>query len=577
MDTNNIDNNNIYATKPTKLQQEQTTNKRPVSYAAASAQTRAVKPPRKGQFQLFGVASIIYGIWFAFCLYENPQGITFPFYTIGTLIYIIFCINKFNPTEKGQFFSKSGNKFYLISIILLGISIFLTTDVSAINIAKIGIILLTISFCLHNVYDDSKWSFQQYLMAIGTFIINIFEHFNTPFGDISLYIKEQKNTVDEDGNTIEKKTGVLPYVLLGLAISIPIVIIILSLLCKADVVFAQAVDKFFEFLKIDNILHVIIDVVLAYFIFYSMMAGLSKKSFSPKETKSPDYAVALGITITSVISIIYLAFSVIQIVYLFLGQLELPEGYTYAKYAKTGFYELLAVCIINLIMVLVCLTIFKKHTALNVILTVISICTYIMIASSALRMYIYVCAYNLTKERLFTFLALAVISVLMIGLMIYIYNREIKLFKYCMIVITCATLFYTFSHSDYWIARYNLTHYGERTDRFEEEQKIYVDLDTKYLLTGLSDDAAPVIMNVDNFKAIYDATSSQGKIRTYYNNHRTQKEEGLSFRTFNVSTCIANIAFKNNVEENYKDKLFHNTDPNSSDNFFREESDGFFY
>lgn len=569
---NNLDDMSIYATRPPKLQQE-TTNSRGQetrgSYAASTAQTRMVKPPRKGQFELFGVASFIYGILFAFCLYNNPSGVTFPFYIIGTLIYFIFCINKFSPIDKGQFFNKSGNKFYVVSIVLLGISVFLTTDISAINIAKTGIFLLTISFCLHNVYDDSKWNFHQYIIAIGSFIINIFENFNTPFGDISLYMKEQKKAVDDEGNPIEKKNSVLPYIFLGLAISIPIVIIILSLLCKADVVFAQAVDKFLSFLKIRNIVHFIFDILVSYFIFYSMIAGLSKKSFAPKQINSPDYAAALGITISSVISFIYLAFSCIQIIYLFLGKMELPEGYTYAEYAKNGFYELLAVCIINLIMVLVFIAIFKNNTALNVILTIICVCTYIMIASSSMRMYIYVCAYNLTKERLFTFLALAVIAILMVGLIIYIYNRNIKLFKYCMVVITCASLFYVFSHSDYWIARYNLSHYGERTDRFEENQKVYIDLDTKYLLSGLSDDAAPVIMNVDNFKVIYDATSSQGRIRTYYNDHKAQVEEGLSFRTFNLSKCLANMAFKNNVEENYKDKLYHNSDPEDADNLFQ--------
>lgn len=580
---NNVDNNmnSIYEARPPRLQQEavnrQNATTATYSYSANTAQNRVTRPVRKGQFQLFGVASIIYGIFFAFCLYSNPQGITFPFYSVGTIVYLVYCINKFSPIEKGQLFARSGNKFYIISIVLLGISIFLTTDVSAITLAKIGIFLLTISFCLHNVYDDSKWNFHQYLIAITSFIVNIVENFNTPFGDITLYIKEHRNSVDEEGNPVEKKNSVIPYILLGLAISIPIVIVIVSLLCRADVVFAKAVGKFVEFLNINNIIHVLIDVLFAYFIFYSMLAGLSKKSYSPKDIKAPDYAAALGITITSVISVIYLAFSLIQIVYLFLGQLELPEGYTYASYAKTGFYELLAVCIINLVMVLVFLSVFKKHTALNIILTIICCCTYIMIASSALRMYIYVCAYNLTKERLFTFLALIVISVLMVGLMIYIYRRDTRLFRYCMIVITCATIFYVFSHSDYWIARYNLSHYGERVDKFEEDQKVYIDLDTKYLLNELSDDAAPVIMNVDNFKIIYNSTSSQGKIKNYYQKHKTQKEDGMTFRTFNVSTCLANIAFKNNIEENYKDKLYHNSDPDKTEKIFNNNSEDSLY
>ena len=37
---------------------------------------------------------------------------------------------------------------------------------------------------------------------------------------------------------------------------------------------------------------------------------------------------------------------------LFLGKMQLPEGYTYAQYAREGFFQLLAVSILNLILVL---------------------------------------------------------------------------------------------------------------------------------------------------------------------------------------------------------------------------------
>ncbi|MFR8843973.1 MAG: DUF4153 domain-containing protein [Waltera sp.] len=51
-------------------------------------------------------------------------------------------------------------------------------------------------------------------------------------------------------------------------------------------------------------------------------------------------------------------FSGIQIFGLFLGKMQLPEGYTYAQYAREGFFQLLAVSILNLILVLVCLSFF---------------------------------------------------------------------------------------------------------------------------------------------------------------------------------------------------------------------------
>jgi len=76
--------------------------------------------------------------------------------------------------------------------------------------------------------------------------------------------------------------------------------------------------------------------------------------------------------------------------YLFIGNMQLPEGYTYSGYAREGFFQLLAVCILNLLLVLICLYLFRENIVLKLILTLISGCTYIMILSSALRMIMYI-------------------------------------------------------------------------------------------------------------------------------------------------------------------------------------------
>ena len=39
----------------------------------------------KRQFPLFGLGSLLYSLFYAFCLYENTSGITYPFFVIGTL------------------------------------------------------------------------------------------------------------------------------------------------------------------------------------------------------------------------------------------------------------------------------------------------------------------------------------------------------------------------------------------------------------------------------------------------------------------------------------------------------------
>ncbi len=190
------------------------------------------------------------------------------------------------------------------------------------------------------------------------------------------------------------------------------------------------------------------------------------------------------------LSIVYLMFSMIQILYLFIGNMQLPAGYTYSAYARQGFFQLLAVCILNLIIVLLCLSLFKDNMILKIILTVISGCTFIMILSSALRMFMYIEMYNLTFLRIFVLWALAVIFLLMTGVTVYIYFQRFPLFFYSVAVTTVFYIGFSFAHPDYWIASYNLgpSHVYQQ------------DGDMRYsyrYLAGLSADAAPIILSAE--------------------------------------------------------------------------------
>lgn len=117
-----------------------------------------------------------------------------------------------------------------------------------------------------------------------------------------------------------------------------------------------------------------------------------------------------AITVLGMLTLLYLVFSGIQILGLFLGKLSLPEGYTYASYAREGFFQLLAIAILNLILVLACLEYFRESKILKGILTVMSICTFIMILSSAMRMILYIRTYQFTFLRILYLGAICTVS-----------------------------------------------------------------------------------------------------------------------------------------------------------------------
>ena len=143
-------------------------------------------------------------------------------------------------------------------------------------------------------------------------------------------------------------------------------------------------------------------MLFSFFSSYCILTFLKKKSIreeiSDKRTGEP----LIAITFTSILSVIYFLFSAVQIIYLFAGKGDIPSTYAYpdtyasrySSYAREGYFQLLFVCMINLFLVLICLNRFKENKALKVILTIISLCTYIMMASSAMRMIMYIRYYD---------------------------------------------------------------------------------------------------------------------------------------------------------------------------------------
>lgn len=207
----------------------------------------------------------------------------------------------------------------------------------------------------------------------------------------------------------------------------------------------------------------------------------------------------IGITVASILGFVYLMFSFIQIKYLFIGSVNgkilLPEGVTYSEYARSGFFQLLFVCILNIIIVMFGIYKFKESKVLKVLLTVITICTYVLTASSALRMILYIQYKYLTFLRIFVLLALLIIAFILAGVMICIYKKSFPFFKYSMVVVTVCYLLFSFTKPDYFIAKVNLDNMSQETQYdFFKNSPVYDDID--YLIDEIGVDGATAIIMI---------------------------------------------------------------------------------
>ena len=519
---------NTLETKKGALQTVQESN---VTNVSPKTETLESKKLREN-FRFFGPTTLFYACFYAFCMYRNGSGITFPFFMVGSLLFLCCSLERLSITLR------KGSGFYMTGMVLLAVSTFCTDDAKIINLNKTAIFLLMMSLLLKQFYDTSDWRLGKYLRSICQLAVCSLGEMGRPFADGAHYFK-----------TEGKKNKTLWSAVLGVVIAVPMLVIVVALLSGADVLFRRMTMELFDWIQPGNLFNVVFRIGAMFFGSYMLIAFLCRRSIKEEVQDKRNGEPVLAITITGLLSVIYILFSGIQIFGLFLGRMELPEGYTYAMYAREGFFQLLVVSALNLVIVLCSLAYFKESKVLKGILTIMSLCTFVMIASSAMRMILYIQSYYMTFLRLFVLWALAVLFALFVGVIISIFREKFRLFGYSVAVVTVLYLALSFSHPDFIIAKVNVAN---------TEDYSY--------LSDLSADAAPVLipfmeelgydLSVYWEEDIWDALAKkEGYHRedTYswkntgfgyhYMNRMQRKLEDFSWRTYNISRHMAYLQF----------------------------------
>ncbi|MCR4694938.1 MAG: DUF4173 domain-containing protein [Pseudobutyrivibrio sp.] len=475
-------------------------------------------------FKKYGLISLIYGIIYSFCLYDNHSGITYPFYMLATII----CLGLVRKKDGLSLIKDSSGKsalgiFYVLSLMLLAIHRCLTTSFAIIFWEGLATNLLLFSFIVYLYVDTREFEIAAWFKSLFLTLVKPIIHIARPIKDFIDY----KNEMAKGDNQERRKTIIA--VICGIAIAIPLVVVIVALLSSADLVFSRMLTDILEKINLpDNFWDIIwasVTAIVAIWFAYIIPDSLNTEGVNAGASNSKKGNPVIAITFTSIIGVVYIVFSMIQVLYLFTGSIELPKGYTYADYAHEGFYQLLAVCIINLIMVSLCKSLFRESKILKFILATIGVLTYILIASSATRMFLYIGVYHLTFLRLFVLWVLAVLCIWLAFLIISLYLDKFPVFKAGMVAVTIAFIAFVYSNPDYQIAKYDLEVAAEQIDDYTSVES--------YIIYHLSTDAVP-------------ALTSDATLLDRYEDHAVYKfvdEDYTGIRKYNFSYGRAKKVF----------------------------------
>lgn len=298
----------------------------------------------------------------------------------------------------------------------------------------------------------------------------------------------------------------------GLLITIPVIIVFIVLFSSADAVFSERVTDFFGIFAFDNLeilaTRFFLIIGIAWLVTGIFHSGMKSRSIKQDEqafeaddmpeilTKSTPHPLRLGMTEATIllVSIVLLFgfFVFIQLTYFFAGEAAISEGLTYSAYARRGFFELLAVSVIvlGLMLILDNLTIRKNIRQQSIFLTLSVLMvglTLVIMVSAWQRMVLYEQAYGFTHLRVYSHVFIVWLGILLAIGVLHLFRVRANIFAFgAILVAICYVGTLNLMNIDYYIAQQNIIRYENGED-----------LDVCYL-RDLSVDALPPILELYN-------------------------------------------------------------------------------
>jgi hypothetical protein len=283
--------------------------------------------------------SFVLGLIFDYFFYKSLLGISVLLYScfilIGLLILSLIYKKKLNKSII----------FITVPLLFFSTMVFVrsSTMLTFLNIIMSLYLLLMIA----NL--DTGQKIQNYLL------IDYFKIFLLPFRFVENLIKFTSGINELWGKT--KKQKFFHSIIRGILISIPILIIFLILFSSADLVFRKYLLNLIN-INTETIYRSIIVVIItlvfigAYYYIFKRSNSIFKIKKIIKKTFSfgiIEVSVVLGL-----INLLFLIFILVQMTYLFGGEKNIiVHGFTYAQYARRGFFELITVAVISFLIIFI--------------------------------------------------------------------------------------------------------------------------------------------------------------------------------------------------------------------------------
>ena len=337
-------------------------------------------------------------------------------------------------------------------------------------------------FLVADIWPACKISAKSHLRAIGLFFSSLVKHALRPLIEAKEAIRNRIRALRED-NANNNRKGRAREIGVGVVVAAALLVVVVPLLASADTVFGSLLaDVWRTLFHLPDLgelpLRILYTLALAPFIFgltwgFSRSTTIDVDTGAQKEKRSLHAATA--IVILGALDVVYALFVVVQFVYLFGGAESAAMNGGYAEYARSGFFQLVAVVAINVIVSLLALCFSEPRKSIEepglsaddarptqaviVLVWALIAATFVILASAAWRMSLYVGAYGLSVLRCLTFLGMVFAAILLVTLAVKTARPRISFYRVLLYAGTALWVTFNLVNVDARIADYNVDAY----------------------------------------------------------------------------------------------------------------------
>ena len=376
------------------------------------------------------------------------------------------------------------------------------------------------------------------------------------FGRIGVACYALFHKSNAEGKLGRRKSG---SVLLGLVLALPVLVILIPLLTSSDAAFENLLKQ----LAFRNFGEAFMSLLLGISLFLMLFGRLfALRGGAERRTATPSgrgIEPTVPTVFLSAISVVYLLYLVSQLAYFFNAFSGLlPDGFSTAEYARRGFFEMTAVCAINLLLLFLSNLLCRKtdgKTPLALRLLSLFLCIVSLVLGSTVlsKLMLYIRSFGMTRLRIVTSVFTVFLCGVFIAVAFRLFLRKTPYMKIALVIGALLLLSMAFVNVDRVVAGYNVEAY--RSGVLES-----IDMDTLQALN--SDASVPYLLELTNDENPEVAKRACAILSDYADKHylivdsevdgyRIVADRG-DWRAWNLTTARAKALLRKNLNAYFR-------------------------